>query len=285
MIVNEICGNEGAAVQNTGGKKQCLEGAIQAYILAKETFEFPDTATAKTLAAWDVAKAAKNVSVFPDVEELEPNNTEAIIKVGRFKDYNIKDAIKGVNYTHYLGSSTHDAVKSYENSEFTRIFRITEKNELLCEVQDDGKVKGEPLTSFLVGLRDDAPADGTPTTKVQLKFDAYSLSVLKPDFDITDYEGIFDVALEQVSASATSIKFTAKTLDGTLIKNLTDPDVVLKDVSGAAHTHTFVAADADGVYELTGLAFLSDFTVELNGVVEQTEIMYEDNGALVLVVT
>lgn len=282
-IINEVCGNDAETVQNTGGKKQCLESAVRTYALAKESFSFDDLAAMKGQDAWDAAKTSKDVVVFYDVEELEPNNTESIIKNGRFADYNIKDAVKGVNYTHYLATCSHEAVKSYENSAYTRIFRISEDNEVLCEVQDDGSIKGEPLTSFIVGVRDDAPADGTPSTKVYLKFNSYKMSIVIPDFDLTDYEGIYDVNLTQVEASATSIKVTASAdCSGSLIKSFVAADFIVKDASGQSQTVTLVPPSAEGVYELTGTGFASGFTVELNGVIAQTGITYEGNEALTI---
>ncbi len=280
-IINEVCGNDADKVQNTGGKKQCLESAVRTYALAKEDFAFADLAAMKGQAAWDAAKTAKEIVMFYDVEELEPNNTEAIIKTGRFADYNIKDAVKGVNYTHYLATCSHEAVKSYENSAYTRILRITEDNEVLCEVQDDGSIKGEPLTSFIVGVRDDAPADGTPSTKVNLKFNDYKMSIVIPSFDLADYEGIYDVNLTQVSASATSIKFNAVAdCSGSVITSFVAADFVVKDASGQVQTVTFVTPDADGVYELTGTGFVTGYTVEMNGVIAQTGITYEGDEAL-----
>lgn len=282
MTLNEICGTETSVSQkNTGGKKQCLEGAMRTYILAKGSFSFASVAAVKTKAAWDAAKQNKDIAVFYDIEELEPNNTDAVINEGRFRDYKIKDSVKGVSYTHYLSTCSHDAVKSYEDSDYTTMFRVTENNELLCEVQDDGTVKGEPITSFIVGERNDAPVDGTPSTQIQIKFDAYSLSILIPDFDLTGYEGIYDVNLSQVSATATSIRFTASTAcSGSLITSLVAANIVVKNAAGEVQTVSFVAPNSDGVYEVTGTGFANGHTVELNGVIAQSQIMYEDEAPL-----
>lgn len=276
-IINEVCGSETDTVKNTGGKAQCLESAVRTYALAKNSFAFTDLATMKTQAAWDAAKVAKNIVMFYDIEELEPNNTEAIIKNGRYADYDIKDAVKGVNYTHYLSTCSHAAVKSYQNSEYKRVFRITEDSEVLCHVQDDGTIKGEPLKSFIVGIRDDAPTDGTPSTKINFKFDSYELSIVKPSFDLTDYEGIYDVALALSGAqTSSSLKFTATAdCSGSKISSFVEANIVLRDAGGAVQSPTFVAADANGVYELTGSGFANGYTIEINGVVVQTGITYE----------
>jgi hypothetical protein len=49
-------------------------------------------------------------------------------------------------------------------------------------------------------------------------------------------------------------------------------------------THSFVAADANGVYELTGTGFVTGNVVDLNGVVSQTEATYESAGAVSITV-
>jgi hypothetical protein len=276
VVINEVCDSGVSKQKNTGAKKQCLEGAVRTYILAKDDFSFADTAAAKLKTNWDAAKKSKKIAVFYDVEELEPNNTEAQIKAGRFADYKISEAKKGVNYTHYLSTCSYEALKSYENSGFTRVFRVTEKNELLCETQQDGKIKGEPLTSFIVGIRDDAPADGIPSVKVNLKFDSYSLSILNPDFDLTGYEGVYDLDLKETSLSATSIKFKAtSSCSGNNISALKAADVVLKNELGAIQNPTFVPADSNGVYELTGTGFVAGFKLSLNGIVTIADIDYE----------
>ena len=236
MSVNEICGNETTIkTLNTGGKKQCLEGAVRTYILTKGDFKFDTLALAKAKANWETAKAAKNIVVFYDVEELEPNNTDAVITNGRFRDYKIKDSVKGVSYTHYLSTCSHEALKTYEDSEYTRMFRVTENNELLCVVNDDGSVQGEPITSFIVGERNDAPVDGTPSTQVQIKYSAYTQSVIIPDFDITDYEGIYDVTLtEGDSNSSTSLKVKVTTsCSGAVVTSLESGDLIVKDGAGS----------------------------------------------------
>lgn len=79
-----------------------------------------------------------------------------------------------------------------------------------------------------------------------------------------------------VSASATSIKFTVDAgCAGDLVKTLTDSDITLKTALGAPVTHSFVAADSNGVYTLTGTGFANGIVLDLDGVVAQTEASYE----------
>jgi hypothetical protein len=60
---------------------------------------------------------------------------------------------------------------------------------------------------------------------------------------------------------------------GMKITSLVDANVTLKDSAGAAIAHTFLAADANGVYTLTGTGFVNGL-LDLNGVVSQTEASY-----------
>lgn len=286
-IINDICGGgtNGTTPKNTGGKKQSVEAPVRTYALAKEGFAFASAAEARTKAAWDTAKANKDIVVFYDVEELEPANKEAVKKEGRYRDYNIKDAQKGVNYKHTLSTCSHEAVKSYEDSNYTRIFRITDDNEILCEAQADGSVKGEPMNSFIVGTRDDAPVDGTPMTSVSIIFENYVLSVLIAAFELVDLEGIYDVDLELVSATATVIKFKAVTsCCGTLIESFEDGDFQVKDAGGADQAGVLTGPDGDGVYTLTGTGYATGFTVEVVDVVVQTDIMFEGTEPLAITV-
>ena len=99
-----------------------------------------------------------------------------------------------------------------------------------------------------------------------------------------DVFGIFDVNLVQISASATSIKFKAFAGCGTgeSLRSLIADDVVLKDASGAVQDTSFVAADSEGIYEVTGTAFANGYKLSLNGVVEKPGIAYESPESLVI---
>lgn len=275
-MINEVCGTD-ATQQNTSGQKQCLEGVVGSYALARSTFSFANLAAIKTYAAWETAKAAKDIVVFYEVEELEPNNIEAIIKVGRRRDYEIKEAVKGAMYTHYLSPYSHESIRTFEDSDYTRIFRFTDDNEVLCEEQSDGTIKGEPLKSFIVGVRDDAPIDGTPSTKVTLKFGDYELSVIKPAFDITTYEGIYDVLLVvQGTPTGTELIVEARTkATGVLVTSFVQANWEFIEAGGDEESVTGMTYSAvTGFYTLVATAFVTG-TIDTAGVIEQTEIMYE----------
>ncbi|WP_435415869.1 hypothetical protein [Polaribacter aestuariivivens] len=277
-IINEA-GSSLVKTKNTGVSDQKLEAAVKTYILAKEDVSFT-LEEIKAITNWNTNKTSKGVVPFYEVEVLEANSVEPTIANKRFRDVKTKDGIKGVTYTHELSAVAYSALKTYDGTEdYTRIFRVTTENEILCEVQEDGTLKGEPITSFIVGLREDATDEAPAMAKVYIKFKEYDVSVIKPDFDANEFEGIYDVQLELGAVSATSIKFSAKSW-GKNVENLTSANVVLKDASGSVHASTFVPYDSDsGLYELTGTGFADNFTLDIDGVQTVGTVQYESTGA------
>ncbi len=276
VVLNEVCGTDSSTQKNIGGKKQCLEGPVKSIILAKDDQSFANRAALDVKATVDAAIADKSIVPLPYVEGIEANNTEANIKNGRFTDYTLKAGIRGSNYRFDLSVCTYEALKSYINSGYTRVYRVTTEGEVSCEVMEDGTIKGEKLTSMLLGLRNEATDDDVPFTNLLLKYDSDNFSIVKPTTDFVAIEGIYDVLLTIVSASATSVKFKASVeCTGDSITSFEDADIEFLDASGAAYTHSFVAADADGVYELTGTGFTTGFTLGLDGVVTKVDILYE----------
>ena len=277
MLVNEACNTQESGTKNLGKREQCIEGAVKTAYLAKESFSFADIEAAKSKANHLTAIQNKDLVPIPLIDGIEANNTEATYYNGRFEDFETKAAVHGSNYRINLAICTYAALKTYANSEYTRFIQITTKNEMTVDIQDDGSVKGRKLTSMIVGPRMEATDSDPAYTNLLLKYAEDTYSILKPSgFELTDIEGIVDVSLEIVSASATSIKFKAKDdCANAVYKVFEDGDFVVKDTDGAAQTVSFVAPDADGVYELTGTAFATDYTVELDGVVIKVNDLYE----------
>lgn len=282
-IINEA-GNGLKVLKNTGVSEQKYESAVKTYVLSKDGFSFASADALKDIANWNTAKQNKDIVVLYEVDlPPEANSVEPTIANKRFRDVKTKDGVKGVTYTHELSPESHSALESYDqNKTYTRLFRITSENEVLCEKQSDGTIKGEPLTSFIVGNREDATDENPPQSKVMIKFAKYDMSIVKPNFKADEFEGIYDVHLSLGAVSATSIKFKAQSW-GVDITNLAQANVVLKDASGSVHASTFVAYDADsGYYELTGTGFANNFTLDINGVQVVGTVYYESAEQLTI---
>jgi len=275
MIINETCGGAAAATLNTGGKKQCTPKPIRAYALARKDFAFADLATAKTKAAWDTAKEAKDIVVFWDVnEDPAQNNTEATKKEGRFRDYPLKDGVRGLKLKHYLSDMSYDALQSYDNSlEYTRMFRILVDGNFTFDLQADGTLKGESLANFSVGVLNDTTDETPQNCEVDVKYVKNTKSNAKPDFDLEEYEGIYDVSFTVVSSSATEIVVKADA-DGA-VGSLVQADWKLVKTDGSLQAITGSAYDSGTEqYTLTGVGLVSG-TLGTDGVIVQTDIMYQ----------
>lgn len=279
-VINEVCGNvTTAGPQNMGGKDQCLEAPVKTIVLAKENFTFADLATAKTESAWDAAIVNKDIVPFPNIEGIELANTDAVTKEGRYRDYELVPAVPGVQYRFDLSVCTYADLVTYKNSEYTRVFEITNSEEITCDVQTDGTVRGRDLTSFLIGLRNQATDDDVPYVNVNLKFNSDIFSIIKPEtgFTPTTLEGIYDVALEVIGTpTATTIVVQASTAcTGSLVTTLELDDwTFLKDSDGLEEAVTASSYNATtGYYTLTGSAFEDGMLS--TGVISQPSIIYE----------
>ena len=287
MIINEACGGTNTKVKNIGGKLQCFEGLLKTFFLTKENFSFATVADAKLKANSLTAIAAKEIAPFPLVGDVQLSNTEATVKDTLYQgSYELTAAVPGEIYRIDTAVCTQEALKSYENAGYTRIFQLTNEGEITCDIQDDGTVKGRKLSSFNVGIRNSRVAGDIPFTNITVKFSSEIYSVLKTDSDLSDLEGILDVNLEQVSASATEIKFTANVAcSGTSANTFVAADVIVKDTEGAVVAVTFVTPDPNGVYTVTGTGFATGYTLGLVDVVTQGEVFYESPEPLTIEVS
>lgn len=292
-VILKHCNDGATSARNTGAKKQCLEGLTDRMYAAKKGFKFASVADFEDIVKWREAIAAKNIVPLYKVYELAPENTEATVySTGDF-EYETAPAVKKTAFESYLGFCSHRALKSYNNStEYTQIFESTNKGEFIGVSDGDG-VKGQELSSLRVGIRNAPTKDKPAFTKVNLTYNDYNELednpvVIKTGFLSSDLDGIYDVKLTQVSATSTSIKFTASvgcTAGEDNISSLIAANVVLTNASGVVQTVSFVAADSNGVYELTGTAFADGFILDLDGVVTIATIAYEAEAPLVIAVT
>jgi hypothetical protein len=277
MVIVE-CHKDGQSNKNTGANEQCLEGVVIRHALATDEQEFATVADAKTLATWNADRDLKKIVPLFEIEELAVADTEDTFFEGNSK-YKTKNGKKIRNFNCFLGLCSHDALTSY-NGKKMRVYEFTDAQEIKGTTPDGVKVKGQ-LVTITVGKRIDAMPDKPAHTPVTLEYSDYKEFenngvILKPTWSHIELNGIFDVNINIVSASATSIKFTVDAgCAGDVVTSLETADVTLKTALGVAVTHSFVAADPNGVYELTGTGFVAGLVVDLNGIVSQTEATYE----------
>lgn len=286
MAIYVECAKDGVSNKNTGAKEQCLEGVVIRHALATDEQEFATIASLKTLADWKSDRDLKRIIPLFEIEELASADTEDTYFDGNSK-YLTKTGAKIRTFNSFLGLCSHNALKSYSGKKM-KIYEFTDKQEIKAISVDGTKVKGQTVT-ITVGKRVDAANDKPAYTPVTLEYEDYNEFedngvIVKPTWSHIELDGIFDVSLELVSASATQIKFTVNggCAGDDFITSLEDGDVTLKDAGGSAVAHTFVVADANGVYTLTGTGFVNGLKVDLNGIVAKVEATYESEGELIV---
>jgi len=281
------CSKDGQSNKNTGANEQCLEGVVIRHALATDEQEFATTTAAKTLATWKADIALKKIIPLYEIEELAVGDTEDTYFEGNSK-YRTSIGKKIRTFNCFLGLCSHNALKSY-NGKKMRIYEFTDAQEIKGTTPDGTKVRGQ-LVTIEVGKRVDALKDKsayTPVTLTYADFNEFEDSgvILKPTWSQIELNGIFDVDIKIVSASSTSVKFTVDAgCAGDVVTSLEYADFTFIKANGTPVTHSFVAPDADGVYEFTGTGFATGDKVGLNGIVTQTEAIYESTGDVAITV-
>lgn len=283
----EICGGAANPQKNTGYRDNCIETKLLIPVLSNG-FEFASVTDFKTVASWRAAIAAKSiVPLFPVYELADASTEDTKFESGNFSKVTSK-GVEVINFECYLSVAAYAALKSYEElGNYGELFEFNEELDYSGIYAVDGvKVKGRKIKAMSV-TRIRATKDKVPYVKGSITFadkdDVLGAVIVKSDLDDGHLEGIFDVGLQLISASATSIKFTAKA-GNSFVTSLVSGDVVVKDAAGAVVAVSFVAPGVDNVYEVTGTGFATGFTVTLDGVVVQTTIMYENPVPLAITV-
>lgn len=280
---------EDAQGKNTGAVNQCLESITVRHVLAPLGQKFDTRTLAKDLAEWKDQIAIKQLIPLYDAENLAIADTEPTYEETRKQRLKIAEGKKVRTFEYKLGFCSHAALASY-NGKKMQVYEITEDNELLAVSKDDVTVQGQTVIVD-VGMRKSTVADKKAFTIVTLSYTDFREleqdgQLLSLPFFESDILGIFDATIEQVSASATEVKFKVLAgCEGTPVTSLTDDDFTYKTSLGVDVVHTFVAADANGVYTFTGTGFVSGNVVNMDGVIQQTEASYEAVAPLAIVVT
>jgi hypothetical protein len=286
-IYNDICNGASTNPGNTGSKSECLESVMTMFVLAKDSFSFASVAAMKDIANWNTAIQNRDIAPFPEVYELTPNNTDATFYESRNFRKRTQKATKITDVELYLGYCSHAALKAYENSEYNRVFEITEDGDVLGVYAEDGiAVQGQKLKNFDVGIRTQATVDKPPFTPVSMTFADHeevekNAVLVTPDFDpVDDLEGVYGVSVNQSGAgSATLITFTAFAGCSDDVVTGLENELTLVGADGTTDQSATIAAIGNGTYTATGTGFVSGY-ITTGGVVAIDGLLYEVHQAV-----
>lgn len=286
-IVVDRCGDS-ASPRNTGVAKQCLYAPTIGYALATEDQSFADLAAFRSKTAWDADKMAKKIAVMFSVEKSVLSNVEATFYEARTVKVKTKSARKGITFTHHLGLCSHGALQSYENSNFTRIYEFTADGDIKGIIQEDGSIKGQSLSAFLVGDILEPVLEGDPQSTVvgvvykNAKELTTNGAIVTPDFDPEDYKGIYPLNLS-ISGTPTATSLVVSVgagCDGIPFGGLDLSDFVAKRADGSDQTSALTSMTAGTGANLNIYTFVT--TGLVSGSIEtivkaQTLAMYQSD--------
>ncbi len=275
----DICTSSQNPQLNTGFRDNCIESKLLIPVLSNG-FEFASVADFKTVASWRTAIAAKSlVPLFPVYELADASTEDTLFESGNFSRVTSKGT-EIITFECYLSIAAYAALKSYgELGNYTEMFEYNEEGDYFGVFAADGtKVKGRKITGMEV-TRIRATNDKVPFVTGRITFadknDVLSAVLVKSDLTNDHLEGIYDLSPEIVTASATEITFKLKNGNQN-ITSLVSADVQLVEADGTTPvTASFVTADANGIYTLTGTAFATGMILTGTGVITQSTILYE----------
>ncbi|MEN8122410.1 MAG: hypothetical protein ABFS35_18845 [Bacteroidota bacterium] len=291
---NDICSGGSQDYLNTGAKDQCLEAVTVLLVLAKEEFRFDTIADFKDKTKWDAAIASRDLVPLYELYELTPANTDETFYENRNFRKRTGRAVKITTAEAYTSICSHNAMVSYaQSTEYTRLFEVTEDGDVMGVYDDDlTKIKGQKIKDFTVGIRQPATTEKPPTSPITMTYADYrefeqGAVIATPDFDpVMDLYGIFDVKFNVISASATTVVFTATS--GCKSENYGDLDLAtlkLFEADGVTDQSAVFTYDSVTMqYTATGTGFVTG-VLSTDGVQTDstTGEMYEGSDIVTIV--
>lgn len=280
---NDTCGGANHEYLNTGAKDQCLEAVTVLLLLAKDGFEFDSVEDFKSKTVWEAAIVARNIVPLFELYELANANTEeTFYETRNFKKRTAK-ALKIIETEAYLSFCSDAALRSYANTDYNRVFEVTEDGDIMGVYSSDGiKVKGQKIKDFTVGIRENATTAKPATTPITLTYTDYMELVegavlAQPDFDpVLDIYGIFNVSFNFIVApTATGFTFTANVGCKADVYMTEITTLKLFESDGITDQNaTFAMNATTGVYTATGTGLVTGI-LSTDGV--QTDAVTGDN--------
>lgn len=281
----QSCSN--AQVMGTASAIECLEAVTTLLVVTKDNFKFASLSEAQTLSSWNTAIADGDIVPLYQMYELTPANTEETFYESRNFKKRVGKATKITTFENYLSLCSHKALKSYQASMYTRVFEITEDDEVIA-VKDGLGLKGQKIKDFNVGIRNAATLDKVPFTLVTMTYGDYEELenngvIFKPNFDANSaLDSIYAANVDVTGATATTINFSLTTCEGMPVTGVADGSFkCIAGSTGAVQSITVAEDDAaanPGVYTATGTSLVSGL-IGLDDIVAVSTVSYNSSFA------
>ena len=266
-------------------------GAIEKVIFAKESQEFATQTAAETEAEWGTAIAAKALLPLPLIEEFEDNSEDDVYYTSPITSLEtfIREGKANFTFKYKFDPCLHKRLRGF-NGQRLRMYMIDGSNNVLGTSPDDTVFKG--FVSGTLRVQKWTPSTGDNLSFTVVKFVIESgveyndqIAVISVDWNIKDLNGVQPATLTVIGTpSAESIVVdVAESCSGVAIEGITEvTDFEVLEADGTTEEPVTVVAESatvPGRYTLTGVAFESGGTVNLDGVITLTGDYYQGTAA------
>lgn len=255
--MSKTCSSSAPLGTNVG--QQCEESVTILYVLSKDSFEFQNASEAKDLTKWEEAIDNRDLVPLFEIYEFANENEEATFFEARNYKKETKKAVKKTTSSAFLSVCAHKVLSSYNDSEYVNVFEVTDDGKIIGILDsNNGAFRGQLLSDFNVGIRENPTEDAPAKTKISLTYNDYKEferegMVLLPDFDpVTDLEGLLQLRITVTSTDATSLDVIVSTFcENDMVEGLSLGDFEIKDETGATVVITALVEASAGEYKLT----------------------------------
>lgn len=269
-------------------------GAPEKLIFTPLDFSFATIALAQDIANWNTAIAAEEVFPLPLVEEYTNDSEDDTYYTSNVTSLQafVREGKQAMTYMIKFNPSLHARLRSGMNGKAMRLITVDATNKVVGTSPDGVIFQG--WKSGTLRVEKWRPSDGSNLSFTVIKFVAESteetddnVSVFQGDAGLKALNGIIPASLSVVGTpTATEIVVGIATADGgTPIEGITEETdflvykadgVTTEAVTGVAESATIPAQ-----YTLTGAAFETLGTVNLNGVVSLANENYSGTAVVV----
>lgn len=285
------CGSTGTLGAGLAGC-QIDRNRVATILLTPPSFRFTDEITLENIQGWqqtDGVRVLKGIVSFVDAT-ADPNIVtrpgSGIKKVAGENPYEY-------TVTFDNGYNFFKAVKTLEGYQNWNMVLIDIENNIFLTQTKSGAVKGYGLGMFYGGkyMGADGAETSNQTISLQIlnrqevdKFGTY-ISAENVDFSYDEIDDYNDVTIEVLPVSAgTTVSFKAMLIDKThAVKGLSVANIVYK-VNGSAVTPSNIAySDDTATLTVASLSGTEVVSVELNGIVLISGVLYKSNVGTAIV--
>lgn len=272
-VISRVC-SSAASAKNPCKRIQKTTKPITGYWLATNDQAF-DSENLISLETVKAAIATKKLQVGYQQSSLEESIDDGIAQTAT-RDSKDNLSQHRITINHKANAKQASVISSWENV-YSRVYFFTADGYLICEVGDDGKVRGLPLYTLLTSV---PPITGGENfTKLFLQMKELQSSELKPNIDFDVIDGIYDLTYEVIGTpTATEFKFKA-TSCCSAFDLLETADVTFTTEEGVAQSVTI--ANANGVYTASGTG-LTTGTLSTAGVITKGNVQVEGSTTITI---